>query len=493
MMNNPYEGCGNPVTGERLVGRENIVTDIYNALVAGANYSIDGLHRIGKTSIGREVLLRIQKHHPEIRCASIAVGTYNSEIQFYKAIIKKLFPDAEKPFVPDPDDLWLDFQEYLGSQSQGKKCICILDELDMIIKRFEHPDLLITRLRDIAYNPSEYNTSFLFISARTLHSIEQKYGGSDLAGICNPKTIGPFRDKSCLEQMLKRGSLPESLAKPLFETTGGHPFWAEMLLRALVVKCQELQINVNDVNEELLQDVVAECYPTLVVQYEKLKTFLNDWGAESWGNTWEKFCDYILGLSFEPVDPHLLESLSEYGLIRRSVEEWGWAMSKHLQEYIERQRREYPVWTRIGEIEQMLRKLIRYTFKKELGDDWINNIKENEKFKTMFDELHKIMRREQKILQKDSVDILDFAYPGNLKELVLYKWDCFKLVSGKQVFGNSTPKFEEEMNAICNVRNPIAHHNFGYIKPDVKENAQRACRSILDQLNKCFKDNPELK
>lgn len=472
---NPYNG-GRPVTGEKLIGREDIVNEIYNALVAGTNYGIAGLHRIGKTSIGKEVLRRIREKHPEIRCAYVTVGTERSEAKLYQQITDELFPDAPQAFEPElTNDPWREFRRYMRSHSEGQQCVCVLDELDRILD-FEDTELLISRLRSVAHDVDIYNTSFLFISARTLLSIEQKFRGSNLTGICHPKTIGPFRDKKNLEQMLEIGALPVSLAEPLFEMTGGHPYWSEMLLRSLVAKCQKLQ---RTADEELLREVLDDCSCDLADQYRQLEEFLNDWTEGSWN----KLCDYTVGPQFEPVDEDLWNYLESYGLIHLAEMEWGWAISKHMKEYMVRNRQKHPVWPMIGEIEHKLRELIKKEMKERHGDDWTNTLQSDNPF--VFGELLVIMRKEQAKLGKGSIeDILEYAYIGTLKDFVLHKWKIYR-----NVFDDLKEQFESNMNAICAIRNPLAHNRSPkLISRELKDRANYACNSVLAQLNKYFNE-----
>ena len=202
-MLNPFTNIGCPVTGERLVGREEIVDDIYQSLIDHSNYSIAGLHRIGKTSIGKEVFARIRRNHPDIRLASVTIGAIDTEFDLYQAILDHLFPGAELP-LSSKEDPWRDFNSLLRKNAGDVQSIVMIDELDEIHK-IEKSNRLINRLRCLLYDYKEdYHITMLFISARTLLSIQKRCPGSNLPGICFTRTIRPFSTVEPIKEMLSR-------------------------------------------------------------------------------------------------------------------------------------------------------------------------------------------------------------------------------------------------------------------------------------------------
>ena len=287
-MINPFEKVGRPATGERLIGREEIVDDIYRALIAGANYSIAGLHRIGKTSIGKEVLSRIEKDNHNIRCASITMGTIHSELELYQDIADGLC--FEKVYESSSNDnAWRDFKRYICKENSNSRAIVMLDELDSV-SDLDNSGLIVNRLRELAHE-DRYNLTFLFISARTLLWIQNKGNGcgSNLSGICHNSFIGPFKDATVLDKMIKRSGIESpQLSKLLFAITGGHPFLAELLLCATFNLAYRKN---NELSCELLKEALSQNSNQFIEYYKRLEFFINDMET----NAWSKLCDYTVG------------------------------------------------------------------------------------------------------------------------------------------------------------------------------------------------------
>ncbi len=470
MMDNPFENYGRPVSGNRLIGREEIVCEIYKSLVAGANYSLAGLHRIGKTSIGKEVLSRILKDRPDIRCASITMGTISSEQNLYQEILDELFPDEE--YLLASQDAWRDFKRFLRKHSSEKKSVIMLDELDNI-RDLDNSELLINRLRELAHE-DKYNLSFLFISARTLLSIQDKCRGSNLAGICHKRTIGPFPNSNILSHMVKRANaVSDSTEKLLFSLTGGHPYLSELLLYFSFNLAQDRN---KEIDDAIVQDAFAMASNDFLDYYKQLEGFLNDWATDSW----KKLCDYTVGPLLEPPDEFLINNFKAYGLLNDNLEAWGDGMSEHLQKYMEHQRRFAPIWPLIGDVEMSLRSLIKKKLQDKYGLNWYYEAVNNDTFyNQLFKELKEIMSKEQKIHGLgNSTDILEYAYPGTLKDIILHEWKLYQ-----QVFNDSKHTFIENMDAIHIIRNPLAHNRSPeLISKPLIDKARCACETLQKQL-----------
>lgn len=473
-MNNPFEGYGRPVSGERLVGRNDIVDEIYNALIGGANYAISGIHRIGKTSIGKEVLKRISIAHPGIITGMVTLGTVRTEEDLYRDIADELYP--EENFCPNvPNNAWREFRRFLYKKSRDNHCIILLDEIDHI-RDFENniAELVINRIRELAHD-SKYNITFLFVSSRTLQSIQERCNGSNLAGICHNRTIGMLSSIDDINQMLLRADIVDiELSELIFSTTGGHPFLIEMLLCSAVNLANK---NQEKISCNLFRVAIDICLYEIYNYYRSLETFLNDWHKDSW----KSLCDYTVGPLIEKIDERIIDGLRCYGLIRDKAKHWGIGFSEHFQDYIAHKRRNMPIWPMIGDIEYKMRHIIKMYLQERYGETWRMEVQENDSFyKQLFDELEEIMKKEQKIHGLgNSSDILEYAYLGNMKDIVNHEWKYFQ-----KYFNNSKAKFNDYMNAICVVRNPLAHNRRPeLISPQLISEAKCSCQEIQNFLS----------
>ena len=80
------------------------------------------------------------------------------------------------------------------------------------------------------------------------------------------------------------------------------------------------------------------------------------------------------------------------------------------------------------------------------------------------------------------MDLLEFSYPGTLKDIIISEWDFFCDIFGKD---NKT-LFKKSMDAICLVRNPLAHARRAELIP---ASNLWAAQKAIDALN-VFLDKP---
>jgi hypothetical protein len=71
---------------------------------------------------------------------------------------------------------------------------------------------------------------------------------------------------------------------------------------------------------------------------------------------------------------------------------------------------------------------------------------------------------------------LDYAYIGDLKDLVFSEWDRFR-----GVLGGAKADWEKRFQSVMKVRNPMAHHR--PVPADVLHEAELSCKSLLDRLS----------
>jgi len=109
-------------------------------------------------------------------------------------------------------------------------------------------------------------------------------------------------------------------------------------------------------------------------------------------------------------------------------------------------------WGLIKNIEDELRDLIMRRFLEKYGDNWISNID------------RRTVERWESVKQRDKgfevygnveVPLHHYSYLGDLKEIISRNWQIFiqDLGSGK----NNKRMFNEKLDAIVRVRNPLAH------------------------------------
>src|SRR5262245_24622412 len=84
---NPFIGRGVPVSGERLVGRRQLIEKLLECLRAEAHCSIVGLPRLGKTSVAREVLRLCEAGQTSIAAGYMTLDAVRGPTQAYTRIL----------------------------------------------------------------------------------------------------------------------------------------------------------------------------------------------------------------------------------------------------------------------------------------------------------------------------------------------------------------------------------------------------------------------
>ena len=255
---------------------------------------------------------------------------------------------------------------------------------------------------------------------------------------------------------------------------------AEMLL------CNAFEIgskNGSEINTAVLQQGLQQSINGFNDYYRSLKSFLNDWGEDYWN----KLCNYSIGPLLEPEDYTLVNDFRSYGLMSDSIHEWGGGMSEHFQQYMEYERRITPIWPQIGDIERFLRKLIQPQLESQFGADWFleSSTQKDPFYASIFNELRILMNREQKRHGLgNSSDLLEYAYPGTLKDIILHDWKHYQ-----KVFCDKKNDFISNIDAICLIRNPLAHHRSPkLISPELVEKARQACDTLQNHISNWIAD-----
>ena len=468
MQNNPYVGWGRPVSGERLIAREQIVKDLLYKLTNSANCSLVGLHRIGKSSIAQEVIRLLQEQFADnFICVDINLKNYKTESEIYEEILYQLVPDEDIICENSPNPFRA-FQRFMRNWGKNHKTVIFIDELDQI-RDYDNANLILNRFRDFGYD-SHYGITFCFISARSLSCIQQEIYGSNLAGICESSYVKPL-DIDGISKMAARGGLTSSeTIQAIFEISGGHPCLSEALLSHIFSGAEKI----DDINADYVQKTIErqDCARVFLDYYSNLKLFFS-----SWEKGWEVLCDYLVG----PLLSKHLELnnlLHEYGIINEQLER---PCSKHFYDYLLQVRRLTPTFPIIGDVEKQLRSLVKQVLEKKHGPSWIDKLKaQNPFYQKTFEELGAIMEKEQRQFQLGNYDdLLEYSYPGTLKDIILYSWPDFQ-----KLLGDSKVEFKTAMDAICVVRNPLAHNRPHLISEEAQVLARRKCEWLLSVLEK---------
>ncbi len=474
-LNNPYIGRGEPVSGSRLVGRNHILERLSKRVSSGAHCSIVGLPRIGKTSVARETLKIVCSLNSNIKTGYVTLDAISGPIQAYKRIISEIsdddFNDQSLMNCITHDDTYEALLKFLRKRNRsGHKAAVIIDEVDGIARdSFLDSQLFVSRLRELANDRDRYGVTFIFLSRRSLDMIQGVVDCSTLAGLCEVTYLQPL-DREAIDQLTSRSpiKIEANSINALWNFTGGHPFLSE------VVMCEAVEIAKSFIDVETVENAQHLQSHEFTNYYCQIQNIFTS------NNMFDALCELIVGPRWRTIDFHTIILLKHYGLIKAyddSDNSRLKCMSQHLEEYLKLISRTTPSWYLLGETERQLRILIQDKMQEAFGDDWLESIKQRHpKKEKSLDNLIQQKQRENKIFGDAASDfILDYAYIGELKDLLFAEWDNFR-----SILGNTKGDWEKMFQALMKVRNPMAHYR--PIPSEKLLEAEIACKSLLAKL-----------
>ena len=343
-MANPFLGYGRPVFGERLVGRKKELTKLEEHIISStASISIVGQRRIGKTSLITEVKRRIStKTPPQLALISLDLSAFDNGFNFFNAIMEELeeylidtgtnvSPKLQRALDKKNESAYDAYRRcrrgLVVLKQEGVSTKLIIDEFDAV-RKFEGADQIIQWLRELIDKGFETGLSIIFLSRRSLFSIEnQIVHVSNIDHVCQKLHLRPLEIIE-LDLLLDRAesslSISDKDRKLVNEYTGGHPYLAELVL------CHSCE---NGNIEQGIQYSIAEIFNF----YEHLRSLLEE------DDLFDQLVQLVVGPRWS-IKISSASVLLNYGLILQNSSLTYSAWSKHFQDYIQKTTRESPIW-----------------------------------------------------------------------------------------------------------------------------------------------------
>ncbi|MCL4201882.1 MAG: hypothetical protein KJ000_05265 [Pirellulaceae bacterium] len=429
---------------------------------------------MGKTSIAREIAKTVMGLQPGVACSYITLDAIRGSAHAYARILAETSgsgePEAVGERIRDEDDAYEAFLTTLRRRrAGGAAALVVLDEMDGIVRHdFRDASLFVSRLREVANDRERYGVTFIFVSRRSLDMIQGAVDCSTLAGLCEVLYLQPL-DSNGLGALAARSLLPieESALGMLWKLTGGHPYLAEVLM------CEAVDMGMRTIDECTIQTAQSAQSHEFTNQYRQLGNMLREEGM------FDALCELVVGPQWRTIPPHTICLIKHYGLLRStaSSEEGVECMSEHLRDFLALYSRSTPPWALLGEAERQLRYIVQDRMVETYGDNWFEDVKRrHQKLQEALDRLAQQRVREKKMFGDAASDfILDYAYIGDLKDLIFAEWEKFR-----PAFGGAKADWERRFQDVMKVRNPMAHHRA--VPADVLLDAERSCKAILERL-----------
>lgn len=478
-MINPFIGYGKVIGGDRLVGRQSDLDEIFERINRnGGSVAVIGSPRIGKTSLASEVMSRSARDEGKLVRSWLDLSTIPGSLELFEAIGDamgagiatqdiKAYSAVEviaKSKAADAYEAYRNVRRMLSiGAGAGFSFQLFIDEFDWI-RKFDDSQIAIQRLRDLIYRNFETGISIVFIARRSLRAIELSISDvSTLDGVCEQHYLGPLNVAGA-EQLLDRAAragwrLSKNDVQLLNDFTGGHPYLAEMIL------CRAWASQAVSIG-------TSRCLGEIFDFYEHLRSLLDE----------DLLFDQLLQVAIGPrisLRPGSVERLLRYGLIRATkiadeTRYVGWSV--HFQQYLERCARDTPIVDLWKDTEITLRGLIVDVYTRELGEKWMELVAaRHTSLRPMIDGCIDRMNREKKNFGNEaSVTVLDYCYPMDLWALIGSEWKFFSAL-----LGHSKDYWSQRFSHLAKVRTPTAHNRQFVLPPYELKLAQAYCEEVL--------------
>lgn len=480
-MNNPFIGYGKPIQEDRLVGRQKEIAQITDRLESNVSLSIIGQRRVGKTSLIINAIQTLKRKSPSSTIVSCDLSPFPKITNFFDYILEEL-----SELISENNELPHNFEKHLNAveddyeayrrfrrslkvlKKAGFNTQIVIDEFDSI-RRFENATQIIQWLREIIDKGFETGTSIVFISRRSLYSIESQIADvSNLDGVCEKFYIKPLDDNG-LREMVERHNeiwnVDEENFKRLCWYTGGHPYLAEMIL------CQAWdEKSISQVEENFVCDIFEF--------YEHLKKILEEDGL----------FDQLIKAAIGPHWNLSLEAISKlerYGMIKKDLNHQRYdAWSEHFQLYLEKCSRDKPIWELWSQTEILIRDTIQNICEKSFGNEWTEKLKRRKNaLPKLIQDCEERMHKELRSFGSNASEKwLDYTYPNDLWSIISWEWQSFQdLFQGKEQQKNKN-YWAERFQLLAKIRNPLAHNRTHSVSEYDMTLTQAYCQEIKSRL-----------
>ena len=473
-MANPYLGFGRPVSGESFVGREKTIKDIAGILREG-NVFLTGLHRIGKSSLAHEVLERLESDGVAV-CKIVNLHTVKTERDLFRLMLLALGSPAAKTLTDDEFLSFIETQEAFEAKfrERSSRCVMVIDEFDGILS-FADPVTTISRLRELAHCPAVYGVNFMFVSSRSLDSIERKIVGSNLQGICQGCFLKPFDIEEAEAFVAKSGILEDvAFVHEVYAQTGGVPYLMAALMSEFCTQAEGRQADMSHEDRMVaLSGCVSDVSRMFLEYYEKVRRTLADED-----NAWGALIGFIIGPVVTDCDPLLANLFRAYGIICDD----GSCPSSHFTDYLDKCSRDIVPFNELKSVEVNLRKIVRDKLCGKYGDGWADDVcSELPAAAKGLEKARESLRKEMRQFHLATEDdLIEFTDLGDIKTIVTSKvyWPLFQ-----HPIGMGEADFKKHMDRIIPMRNRTMHHRPGQLlPPEQVAMARESCKALLDRI-----------
>jgi len=493
-MENPFADYGSIVYGERFIGRKEEIKAVQNRIFGKAygNLAIQGLPRIGKSSLAWRAIIEYRKELEEKQIIPIHInsGSYESSQIFFGEIFSELHKRIRK-IANINIQLFQEIFDKFGKSSQQNernnlmeeyfeilqefnyRIIYIFDEFDSVRKYFDVHDFQF--LRALSYNPNT-KICIVTVSRRMLSEIEKKGGGgSNFHQTFDNIYLGMFNDEDLDIYWKKffnsRVPIDATGKQKIYEFAGRHPFLLDLFNYHLY----------NNLSENLIEAIVLTRDKLKLTILNNYKTILDLLAEE---NLTTKLLQMVVGPVYD-ISSTEAEKIERYNLVVKSKNGFA-GFSNDFDNYLYIAKREIPIWKLWTETEIKLRNIVLVWLIERYGDNWVNKFRKVQGKEEFVTQLEFNQEKEKKSFPDTySQNLLDFTYPADLfDKFMRIEWTWFK-----PIFGKDANDWKQKFDLLAKIRNPLAHNKENILKDFERDAAKAYCEEIIHKIDKWTSEN----
>jgi hypothetical protein len=487
---NPFADFGRPVSGERFVGRREILRALDSRVIQPpnpGNLALVGEPRVGKSSIAhhaircqRDKLARLKKV-----ALWLNVGLFPRGWDLFRALVEQTMSElSSRNWLEDSieksankcrafEDLdgesqsWL-LEFFCKVRTAGFRVVAVLDEFDGASSLWSKDRPGFQLLRELSYDPAS-SLSFVTTSRREVKDIETQTGViSNFAGTFKKCYVRPFDDDDFsvyVEKLSGSGVTltPQEVVR-WKSITGAHPLFLDIAAYELI----ESQAIAEDERLRILEETVPLQFVDTYIQHLQL---LKDDG------TLPKLMQILFGpvIDVNAID---VDRLVRYGVIKKTESGYE-AYSDHFQGFLRCTATEVDPWPLWRDTERGLREVVAIHLCEEYGQDWTGPfVKARPKYAGLIQQWDENRRKERmRYGELASEELLDYTYPAELFEIMKTDWTWF----GK-VLGGQPNDWSRVFQILAKVRTPLAHNRTSPAYEGIIDEATGICKQILSKL-----------
>lgn len=493
---NPFANYNGVVFGGSFIGRAETLSTIRQRIILSSSpgsLALIGPKRIGKSSVAWHSFMHPKAELHELRLLPVwlAMGTLCiSPEDFFVALVKGADEELRALNLIDSElgrlsqmcirDIanWMDFIKnvkdyFVRLRSMGWRAVFVVDEFDYARAIFQTRPQAFQGIRELANNPAS-RVTFVTTSRRLLYEIERQAdpSGSTLAGVLHPEYLRCFDDQELALLLGRLSSIEFPQSSQLISFTahhsGGHPFLASQLAFHLAKRW--LVEGVADLDGAMRDSTLGS-----LDYYRDTIDLLKE----------EKSLETLLEVILGPV-VHATKAdayrLVDRGLIRPSNDGYYCGFSEDFTDYLRTVARSVDLWPLWSQAECALRDCVDYILRQTYHETlWADEMaKTRPKLTPIVENWKRLLEREQKCLGPHaSQNILDFAYPADLWQVMKAH---FKIFSG--ILGKDEAHWEKCFTTLAMVRTRLAHNRPATVDQESRDHAEVYCRELIKAMQK---------